>query len=82
MGISKVLKSSYEKLIKKKAEDQLKYKLYYDSSHKPVKFNVGYKVLVLFDAASKGFFVPRWEGPYTRHLDSNPKPNFLVLGFV
>ena len=22
-------------------------------------------MLVLFDAASKGFLVPRWEGPYT-----------------
>ena len=47
-------------LIKKKTEDQEKYKLYYDASHRQVSFSIGDEVLVLFDAPVKGFLVPRW----------------------
>jgi hypothetical protein len=59
-------------LIKKKTEDQEKYKLYYDASHRQVSFSIGDEVLVLFDAPVKGFLVPRWEGPYKIVAQLNP----------
>ncbi len=68
----KRLKSEYEMLIKKKTEDQEKYKLYYDASHRQVSFSIGDEVLILFDAPVKGFLVPRWEGPYRIVAQLNP----------
>jgi hypothetical protein len=47
-----------------KREEQAKYKFYYDIRHNEVSFEIGDKVLVLFDAPAKGFLIPRWEGPF------------------
>ena len=65
LALMKRLKLAYEKLNKTKQEEQDRYNLYYDKSHKDIQFEVGAKVMVLFDAPAKGFLVPRSEGPYT-----------------
>jgi transposase InsO family protein len=63
--LSKRMKLAHDNLLKRKREEQVKYKLYYDSSHKPVEFKIGAQALILFDAPAKGFLVPRWEGPFS-----------------
>ena len=59
------LQAAYGKLIERKKNEQDKYKKYYDASHKKINFQISDKVLVLFDVASKGPLMPRWEGPFT-----------------
>ena len=59
------LRSMYSKLIDLKLKEQDIYKRYYDESHASVQYEIGDKVLVLFDLASKRFLEPRWEGPFT-----------------
>ena len=65
LAFAKKMKFIYENLENAKQIDQHKVKEYYDARHKAVQFAVGDKVRVLFDAPTKGFLVPRWEGPYT-----------------
>jgi transposase InsO family protein len=60
----KKMKAVYEALNSRRKEYQSKYKLYYDKQHKHVDFKIGDQVLILFDAESKNFLVPRWEGPF------------------
>jgi hypothetical protein len=59
------LKDAYAKLINHKYGEQYKYKNYYDNKHKQVNYEIGAKVLVLYDAPSRGPLMPRWLGPYT-----------------
>ena len=85
-ALVKKLKEEYDQLLKHKEGEQDKYKAYYDKSHHDVSFEIGEKVLVLFDVASKGPLSPRWEGPYTilNKLDAvtyrvqNDNRNFAV----
>jgi len=58
------LRKAYEDLIDHRALEQNKYKRYYDKTHKEVHFNVGDKVLILYDTPAKGALMPRWEGPF------------------
>ena len=61
----KTLKKAYADLIDHKAVEQDKYKRYYDQSHKDIQYQIGDRVLVLYDAPTKGPLMPRWEGPFT-----------------
>jgi transposase InsO family protein len=58
------MKAVYETLNVRRQKYQSNYKLYYDKQHKNVEFKIGDQVLILFDAESKNFLVPRWEGPF------------------
>ena len=58
------MKQEYGELIKKRSEEQNRYKLYYDRCHVHVTFEVGDVVLVLFDVPLKGPLIQQWEGPF------------------
>ena len=64
-NLAVTLKKAYEELINHKAIEQAKYKRYYDQSHKEIIYNIGDKVLVLYDSPAIGPLMPRWEGPFT-----------------
>ena len=59
-------------MIDRKAIEQSKYKRYYDRSHKDIQYQLGDKVLILYDSPAKGPLMPKWEGPFTviQKLDS------------
>ena len=64
--------SVYEDIYNKRLKEQQRYKSYYNLKHKEVTFQIGDKVLVLFDVPSKGPLMPRWEGPYKIIEKINP----------
>ena len=70
--LSKKLKQMYEDIYNKRLKEQQRYKSYYDLKHKEVTFQIGDKVLVLFDVPSKEPLMPRWEGPYEIIEKINP----------
>ena len=80
------LKEEHAKLIKHKRVKQDKYNVYFNKSHRHMYVEIGEKVLVLSDVASKEPLSPRWEGPYTiiNKLDAvtyrvqNDSQNFAV----
>ena len=42
------------------------------TTHEEIKFNIGDKVVILFDVPTKGPLMPRWEGPFTIIEKVNP----------
>jgi len=69
------LKEKYERLRNFKESEQLKYKSYFDKSHKKVEFMEGEKVWVYFGLPETGKtfkLLPRFDGPYEiiRQLDN------------
>ena len=67
-NLLKTLHTVYEKLQSTKAENALKYKAYYDKSHKEVSYQVGDLVKVHYPMAEgegiKYKLGSRWRGPY------------------
>jgi transposase InsO family protein len=63
--LTKQLQEEYTKLIKNREAEQNHYKDYYDLSHVDVTYEIGDKVLVLYDTPIKSCLMPRWEGPFT-----------------
>ncbi len=59
------MQEEYSKLIKKKEAEQNNYKDYYDLTHVDITYEIGDKVLVLYDTPIKSSLMPRWEGPFT-----------------
>ena len=61
------LNKAYEELVTRKEKETARYKKYYDSSHKDVKFNVGDLVMVYWPVAKLGIarsLLPTWRGPF------------------
>lgn len=63
-NLAQKMKTAYHNLMKRKAQEQEKYKTYYDSSHYRIEYNIGDRVLILFDTPNKNSLMPRWEGPF------------------
>ena len=83
------LRSAYERLREIKIKEQNHYKSYYDRSHKPKQFKLGYKVWVHFHLPKVGKthkVLPSFEGPFqvTQQIDkvtyrvANADKTFLV----
>ena len=70
--LAKKLRHMYDQIYKNKIAEQSKYKTYYDLHHEEIKFNIGDKVIILFDVPTKGPLMPRWEGPFTIIEKVNP----------
>ncbi len=70
--LNKKLRQMYEDVYKKRFEEQMKYKKYYDIKHKEIEFTIADRVLILFDVPTKGLLIPRWEGPFTIIKKVNP----------
>jgi hypothetical protein len=66
------LREMYKDIYDKRIEEQKRYKSYYDLKHKEITFEIGDKVLILFDVPTKGPLMPRWEGPYKIIEKINP----------
>jgi hypothetical protein len=66
------LREMYKDIYDKRIEEQKRYKSYYDLKHKEITFEIGDKVLILFDVPTKGPLIPRWEGPYKIIEKINP----------
>ena len=63
----KTLRSTYDKLQRTKEDNMLKYKEYYDKTHKIVNFEPGDLVLVHTQVPEAGLSLKlgrRWKGPY------------------
>ncbi len=59
------MQEEYSKLIKKKEAEQNNYKDYYDLTHVDITYEIGDKVLVLYDTPIKSCLMSRWKGPFT-----------------
>ena len=70
--LAKKLRHMYDQIYKNKIAEQSKYKTYYDLQHEEIKFNIGDKVIILFDVPTKGPLMPRWEGPFIIIEKVNP----------
>ena len=62
--LTKKLQHEYQKLIASRTVEQNKYKDYHDADHIDVEYQVGDKVLVLYDTPVKSCLMPKWEGPF------------------
>jgi transposase InsO family protein len=65
--LRELLQSAYIKLNDKKANEQAKYKKYYDKLQKHIDFEIGQQVMLFVPATKQGYttkLLARWEGPY------------------
>ena len=63
----KRLQEAYAKLSVHKTEYQMKYKAYYDKSHKKISFENNDSVMIYFPVAKVNLtykLIPKWEGPF------------------
>ena len=71
-NLCKKLQETYKDIYDKRLNEQQNYKSYYDLKHNDITFQIGDKVLILFDVPTKGPLMPRWDGPYKIIKKINP----------